>query len=88
MLAAQLRMAARDVPAPVFMSGGIFVREGDQLVELREQPYDSESVLQSFLAQYPRLLGGDQLAAGAPRRWLLVDQEAPIPFEENGAGKC
>lgn len=40
---------------------------GETLVEMREQAYDSEDLLQRLLAKYPDLLaGGDQLA-GSPR---------------------
>jgi hypothetical protein len=36
-----------------FMSGGIFlVRDNDELVEMREQPYNSEDALQRLLAEY------------------------------------
>jgi hypothetical protein len=66
------------------MSGGIFLLDGEELVEMREQPYDSEDLLQTLLAKYPNLLaGGDQLA-GSPRRWLLVRREAGVPNREAG----
>jgi hypothetical protein len=45
---------------------------------MREQAYDSEDLLQAWLAKHPDLLAGDQLA-GSPRRWLLVRREAGIP---------
>ncbi|MEW6183091.1 MAG: hypothetical protein AB1500_07935 [Bacillota bacterium] len=57
-----------------------------QLIEMREQDYDSESLLQEMLAQYPNLLAGDQIDAVSPRRWLLVSREASIPMEEDGDG--
>jgi len=66
------------------MSGGIFLLSGETLIEMREQAYDSEDLLQRWLAKYPDLLaGGDQLA-GSPRRWLLVKREAGIPDREAG----
>lgn len=69
------------------VSGGIFLLSGETLVELREQPYDSEDLLQRWLAKYPDLLaGGDQLA-GSPRRWLLVKREAGIPDREAGGSR-
>ena len=41
----------------------MFVLNGEELVEMHEQPYDSEDLLQTLLAKYPNLLaGGDQLA--------------------------
>ena len=43
------------------MSGGIFlIQSGGDLVEMKEQPYDTEAVLQELLARYPNLLAGDQ----------------------------
>jgi hypothetical protein len=71
----------------IAVGGGIFLIRGDeQLVEMTEQPYDSEDLLQALLAKYPSLLAGDQMGA-APRRWLLVGREASLPSEEDGAGR-
>lgn len=67
------------------MPGGIFHIDGDgRLVELTEQAYDSESLLQKLLADYPALLAGDQISSDDPRRWLLVRREAGIPDREHG----
>lgn len=55
-------------PYDLSVSGGIFLLSGEKLVEMREQAYDSEDLLQTWLAKYPDLLAGDQLA-GSPRRW-------------------
>ena len=68
------------------MSGGIFLLSGEKLVEMREQAYDSEDLLQELLAKYPDLLAGDQLA-GSPRRWLLVKREAGVPDREAGGSR-
>jgi hypothetical protein len=49
------------------MNGSIFlVRPGNSLVELRESGYDSEAVLQTYLADHPTLLPGDQISPDAP----------------------
>jgi hypothetical protein len=70
------------------VSGGIFLLRGeDELVAMVETAYDSEDVLQALLARFPDLLGGDQLAGDAPRRWLLVGREAALPSEEDGGGR-
>jgi hypothetical protein len=62
---------------------GIFVIQADgTLLEMREEPYDSEAVLQELLANYPNLLGGDQMEPDEPRRWLLVTREMPVPGDE------
>jgi hypothetical protein len=40
--------------------GGIYlIQDNGQLVEMLEQPYDSEALLQELLAKYPNLLAGD-----------------------------
>jgi hypothetical protein len=74
---------AYDLP----VGGGIFLLSGETLMEMREHAYDSEDLLQRWLAKYPDLLaGGDQLAA-SPRRWLLVKREAGIPDREAGGSR-
>ncbi|MDQ3539375.1 MAG: hypothetical protein M3440_01695, partial [Chloroflexota bacterium] len=57
------------------------------MIELAEQHYEAEAVLQKLLADYPNILVGDQVDPTAPRRWLLVTREAAIPGEEGGAGR-
>jgi hypothetical protein len=70
------------------MSGGIFlVRGDDELVEMRETPYEAEDVLQQLIAKFPSLLAGDQMGAETPRRWLLIGREAALPDDEDAAGR-
>ena len=65
------------------MSGIIYlVKDNGDLVEMREQPYDSEDVLQELLAKYPNLLAGEQIDSSIPRQWLLITREAGIPSED------
>jgi hypothetical protein len=67
------------------MNGGIFlIQSGGELVEMKEQAYDTEAVLQELLANYPNLLAGDQMDGAAPRRWLLITREMGVPREEDG----
>jgi hypothetical protein len=69
-------------------SGGIFlIQSGGDLVEMKEQPYDTEAVLQELLAKYPNLLAGDQMDGAAPRRWLLISREMGVPSEEDGGDR-
>lgn len=69
------------------MDGGIYLIQSDgQLLELTEQDYDSEELLQRLLAQYPHLLAGKQIDPSFPRRWMLVSREAGLPSEKGGAG--
>jgi len=70
------------------MSSGMFLIQADgQLVEMSEQPYHSEDLLQELLAKYPNLMAGDQIDDTNPRRWLLISREAALPSEENGANR-
>lgn len=70
------------------MNGGIFlIQSGGDLVEMKEQPYDTEAVLQELLARYPNLLAGDQMDGAAPRRWLLISREMDVPSEEEGGDR-
>jgi hypothetical protein len=70
------------------MAGGIFLIQGSgELVEMAEQPYESEDLLQRLLAQYPSVLAGDQGNGAVRRRWLLVSREMEVPSEEGGAGR-
>lgn len=72
----------------VLMNGHIFLINGaNQLVELEEQPYDSENLLQTLLAQYPNLLAGDQVSNDEPRCWLLVSRETSIPDKDYTGGR-
>lgn len=66
------------------MGGGIYlIQDNDQLVEMTEQPYESEERLQELLEKYPNLLAGDQIDRATPRRWLLISREVTLPTEED-----
>lgn len=60
------------------VGGGIFLLWGeDELVEMRESPYEAEQVLQALIAKFPSLLAGDQYSGG-PRVagfWLVARQQ-------------
>ncbi|MDP9372174.1 MAG: hypothetical protein M3Q65_06910 [Chloroflexota bacterium] len=69
-------------------SGLIYLLQGDnQLVEMAEQRYDSEDLLQDLLASHPNLLAGEQINTAVPRRWLLISRELALPSDEGGAGR-
>jgi hypothetical protein len=63
------------------------LQDSGDAVELSEQPYDSEDILQWLLAEHPNVLGGDQIGGGRPRRWLLIARETGIPAEVAGADR-
>jgi len=68
------------------MNPGIFlIQNNEELVELNEQQYDSEKLLQGWLAKYPALLVGNQINPKDPRRWLFIEQECGVPSKEGGA---
>jgi hypothetical protein len=53
---------------------------------MREQAYNFEDLLQTWLAKHPDLLAGDQ-PAGSPRRGLLVKRQAGVPDREAGGSR-
>ena len=68
------------------MSGGIYLIQDDGgLVKMDERVYETEYLLQGYLADHPDLLAGDQIDSNEPRRWLLVSREMPLASEEDGA---
>src|SRR5436853_255968 len=70
------------------MNPGIFlIQSNGELLEMNEQPYDSESVLQKLLADYPSLLAGNQINPRAPRRWLFIERESGVPSKEGGGAR-
>lgn len=69
------------------MARSIFLLQPDSdLVELREERYDSEALLQELLASYPQLLVGDG-SDGAPPRLMLIKREAGVTEEQGGNGR-
>ena len=69
-------------------NGGIFLIQNDEtLLEMTEQKYDSEDLLQGLLEKYPNLLAGDQIDSEVPRKWLLVSREFEIPDNETSGGR-
>jgi hypothetical protein len=70
------------------MNPGIFlIQDNEELIEMIEQTYESEKLLQTWLAQYPALLVGNQIDAKGPKRFLLIEQECGVPAKEAGADR-
>lgn len=63
------------------------IKDDDTLVEMNEQPYNSEDVLQHLIAKYPNLLAGDQMNSISPRRWILISREFGLPSDDSGANR-
>lgn len=51
------------------------MRDDGELVGMDECGYDSEALLQGYLARHHDLLAGDQINGDSPRRWLLIKPE-------------
>ena len=65
------------------MAGKIFlIKEGNELIEMEEETYVSEDVLQDIIAKYPNLLAGDQIDENEPRKWVLVQREQVLPYAD------
>lgn len=69
------------------MESGIYLIDDGELVEMTEKPYDEEAILQESLANYPRLLAGDQMNVADPRRWALIGDEVPVPDTDGGGDR-
>lgn len=70
------------------MNPGIFlISDNEELIEMTEQTYESEKLLQTWLAQYPALLVGNQIDAKEPKRFLLIEQECGVPAREAGSDR-
>ena len=64
----------------------IFIKQGNALIEMTEQPYDAESVLQQLLADHPNLLAGD-VDGDQRKRLLLVQREIGVPAEADTSSR-
>lgn len=64
--------------------GKIYLVESrDSLTPMDESFYDSEDILQDYLASHPDLLAGEQIRPEAPLKWLFVKREIGIPGEKS-----
>ena len=62
------------------MAEQVFVKRGDTLEPVGEQPFELEDDLQELLAKHPRLLGN-------ARSWLLVTREKGVADAPDGADR-
>ena len=68
-------------------AGIYLLQNSGDLVEMSEQEYDSEDLLQRLLELYPSLLAGDQIDEVNPRKWMLISREVSIPDDEYSGGR-
>src|SRR5687767_3912045 len=70
------------------MSPGIFlIQDNQELIEMTEQTYESEKLLQTWLAQYPALLVGNQIDAKVPKEFVLIEQACEVTATDAGANR-
>ena len=68
------------------MSERIYRLDGDGAPRpLEETPFPLEADIQRLIAAHPEVLAGEAMTPAEPRRWLLVDVEAPVPDSAGGA---
>jgi hypothetical protein len=61
------------------MNPGIFlIQDNEELIEMTEQIYESEKLLQAWL---------NQINAKEPKRFLLAEQECGVPARDAGADR-
>lgn len=63
---------------------GVYLRHNDEYVEMTEQPFDAESVLQALIAQHPELLTDEDAGQGP---LLLVRREAGVSDAEDAGSR-
>ena len=63
---------------------GIYLRQGDAFIAMRETPYDAEAVLQELVADHPEMLVGEDSGHGA---LLLVRREVAVTDSESSSGR-
>jgi hypothetical protein len=63
---------------------GIYLRDGDRYVAMRETPYDTEDILQELIERHPEMLaGGDD----SGHSLILVRREAGISEQEDAGAR-
>ena len=68
------------------MSERIYRLDGDgEPQPLAETPFPREADIQRLIAAHPEVLAGEAMTPAAPRRWLLVGDEVPVPDGAGGA---
>lgn len=69
------------------MADRIFLARSDGAqTETEHTPFATEAELQTLIAERPELLCGDQLDPAAPRQWLLIRAEMPLPQGSTSSG--
>lgn len=69
------------------MSNVIFLKGQNNMIELKETPYESEDIFQALIEQYPAILDGSQINPDDPCRWILISRELGVPCEAGGCDR-
>ena len=70
------------------MADPIYLIKDDQpAVRMEPKAYATEKEFQGLLERHRELLAGEQIDRNAPRRWLLVAREMPVPDSEVATGR-
>ncbi|MGH2908340.1 MAG: hypothetical protein ACRDK8_03470, partial [Solirubrobacteraceae bacterium] len=59
---------------------GIYLRDGDRYVAMRETPYDAEDVLQELIERHPEMLAGGEESGHS---LILIRREAGVSEQED-----
>jgi hypothetical protein len=68
------------------VANGVYLRQGERLVAMAEEPYATEDALQKLLEDYPELLASDA-RSGEARRWLLISREIGLASDESAVNR-
>lgn len=67
------------------MTSSIYVLDkSNNLIEMRQQYFETEDIFQQLIEQYPNILAGDQINSNDPRRWIFISREMGVPSETGG----
>ena len=64
---------------------GVYLKQGDEFIAMREAPYDAENVLQDLVAAHPEMLGEDDAGEGGAA-WLLISRRRRSSTSPTGSG--
>jgi hypothetical protein len=65
---------------------GIFLIRNGELVVMRQEPYESEELLQQALARFPAVIAGGATSGEGADALLLVRREMGVPSSESSGG--
>lgn len=67
------------------MNNIFHIDSNNHVIQLHEERYESEELLQQLIENHPDILSGEQISPDAPRKWILISREMGIPGQEGGS---